>query len=397
MLAVQYLEPGPHIAAIAPAEARARLRAALECLRIDIVILGWDLPAALVDGCAEETRRAGARLYLWHPLLTGSAARPPRPEWQTIGLDGAPVPGFRGLSEFTFVCPNRPAAAEAAYAQLERALRRGPYDGVFLDRIRFPSPAEDLGRLACFCPGCARAAAAEGFDLAAAQAGLRALLATPAALHGCVRALLAPAAGGEPLLRAFLAFRTRSITRCVQTAAGVARAAGLAVGLDCFAPSLAPMVGQDLAALGATCDWIKVMTYGHALGPAGMPYELLALWGWLVGRGVPESDVRDTLAHATGLEMPASCAFLRERGLAPAVLAAEIRRARAAGVRTVLAGIELVDVPGVTALEPAQITADLRAFRTAQPDGLALSWDLWLIAPERLEIVRAEWPPAPEC
>jgi hypothetical protein len=216
-------------------------------------------------------------------------------------------------------------------------------------------------------------------------------------LRSCVQTLLAPAAGSEPLLRAFLAFRARSITRCVQTAAGIARAAGLAVGLDCFAPSLAPMVGQDLAALDATCDWIKVMTYGHALGPAGMPHELLALWQWLLEHGLPEADVRNTLARATGLALPASRATLRERGLAPAALAAEIRRARAAGVRTLLAGIELVDLPGVTALEPAQIAADLRAFRAAQPDGLALSWDLWLIAPERLEVVRSSWLAAPAC
>jgi hypothetical protein len=29
------------------------------------------------------------------------------------------------------------------------------------------------------------------------------------------------------------------------------------------------MVGQDLGTLAACADWTKVMTYGHALGPAG--------------------------------------------------------------------------------------------------------------------------------
>ncbi len=58
-----------------------------------------------------------------------------------------------------------------------------------------------------------------------------------------------------------------------------------------------------------------------------------------------------------------------------------------------MAGIELVDVEGVTRLDPAQIAADLRAFQEAQPDGLVLCWDLWRIPSERLELVQASLPP----
>jgi hypothetical protein len=61
------------------------------------------------------------------------------------------------------------------------------------------------------------------------------------------------------------------------------------------------------------------------------------------------------------------------------------------GVRTLLAGIELVELAGVTSLNAEQIAADLRAFQEAGADGLALSWDLWHIPPERLELVRTVW------
>jgi hypothetical protein len=112
----------------------------------------------------------------------------------------------------------------------------------------------------------------------------------------------------------------------------------------------------------------------------------------LIGRGsAREAEALHWLAQAAHLPLPASLVELSERGLSPRTLAAETQRARAAGVSTVLPGIELVDLEGVTRLNPAQIAADLRAFRAACPDGLALSWDLRKIPPEWLEIVRTVW------
>jgi hypothetical protein len=397
-LAVQYLEDGPGVAAIAPGEARAQLREALERLPIAYVLLGWNLPPVLINACREETSRAGAQLFRWHPLLTGDGTFVPRPEWQTVGLDGERVEGFRGMPEFTFVCPNRPAVREAVLSHLRSALQRGDYAGVFLDRIRYPSPAADLSRqLACFCDDCQRAAWAEGLDLKATHQHIQALLATPERIGPFVRALLDASSAGTSnpdlaALRAFLDFRARSVTRLVQAVADAIHAAGLAVGLDCFSPALAPLVGQDLGALSAHCDWIKIMSYGHALGPASLPFELLDLADWLVDeRSVNETQALEWLSLATHLPLPPTRAALAERGLAPEALAAETQRGRAAGVSPLLAGIELVEIKGVAQLDRQQIVADLHAFYNGGADGLVLSWDLWHIPLERLDLVRAVW------
>ncbi len=400
MFAVQYLESGPGVEEITPSDARARLRAAFERLPISQVLLGWNLPPALVVACREEADRAGARLFRWHPLLTGDGTFVPRPEWQTVGLDGELVPGFRGLPEFTFVCPNRPAVRQAALEHLTDVLRSDEYQGVFLDRIRYPSPAADPARLlACFCDDCRRAASAEGLDLEAVRHRIQALLADPARTLRFVQALLAPQSSepGTPdpdlaALCAFLDFRARSVDRFVQAAAELIHARGLGVGLDCFSPGLAYMVGQDLAALDAHCEWVKIMTYGHALGPAGLPFELLDLAGWLVSRWpLGEAEALALLSGATRLPLPSTRAALGKDGLAPEALAAEVRRARAAGVSTLLAGIELVEIEGVVRLDRTQITADLCACREAGADGLVLSWDLWHIPLERLDLVREVW------
>ena len=45
------------------------LRAALEILPVDALLIGWDLPPALVDVCRDETRRFGVKLIRWQPAL----------------------------------------------------------------------------------------------------------------------------------------------------------------------------------------------------------------------------------------------------------------------------------------------------------------------------------------
>lgn len=396
MFAVQYLEDGPHVASLAPEQVRGRLRAAFERLPLSAVLLGWNLPERLLTACREETARHGAQLYRWHPLLSGDGTFTPRPEWRTVGLDGRPVAGFRDMSEFTFVCPNRPAVQEAALAHLQQLIRRGKYDGFFLDRIRYPSPAADPAHLlACFCDDCRRVAAEEGLDLDRAREHLVALWSTRRGVQASLQVLLDPAAPANLMpelmaLRAVLDFRARSVTRFVRAATELVGGAGLAVGLDCFSPALATMVGQDLGALDACGDWIKVMSYGHVFGPAGLPFELLAFANWLTGAGGRgDGEALAWLSAATRLRLPSTGRALRERGLSSEALGGEIIRAHRVGVRRVLAGVELVEIEGVCELEATQIDADLRAFCAAGADGLALSWDLWQMPLERLELVRA--------
>ena len=402
MIAVQYLEDGPHVAAIEPEDAQARLRAAFERLPIATVLLGWNLPSAVVSGCREEADQAGAQLFRWHPLLTGDGVFMPRPEWQAVGLRGERVPGFRGMPEFTFVCPNRPAVREAVLARLHDAIRGGDYQGVFLDRIRYPSPAADPTRwLACFCDDCRRIAATEGLDLAATRRQIMALLKTPERTLAFLRMLLDPSlpenerGTSDPdlaALCAFLDFRARSVTRIIRDAADLIQTEGLSVGLDCFSPALTRMVGQDLGELDPCCEWIKIMSYGHAFGPAGLPFELLDLASWLVGRRVVGGrEALERLSLATHLPLPPTQMTLRRDGLSPDALGAEVGRGHSMGIRKLLAGIELVELAGVTSLNMEQIAADLRAFQEAGADGLALSWDLWYIPLERLELVRTVW------
>jgi hypothetical protein len=392
---VQFLEGGPASAGCPPAEARRLLREAFARLPIEAVLLGWNLPPALVESCAEECRRAQADLDLWHPLLSGDGVFVPRPEWRTVGWNGTRIADPRGRDEFTFVCPNRADVRQAVLRHLEDAVSAGFFQGVFLDRIRFPSPAADLaGSLACFCEACAARAQSSGVDWTLVLRTLSGLLQNPEGRRRIVRFWLSPHAGSaawpaDDVLAQWAEFRNRSITGIVREASALARARGMKVGLDCFSPTLTPMVGQNLEELSASSDWIKGMIYLRAFGPATLPYEILDLAGGLQSSDTPdESGALADLAIAAGWELSSRAEEIRRGRLPSSILSAEIARGRAACRCPFLAGLELAEIPGVAELDPVWIRKDWETLSAAAPDGVVLSWDLRHIPLERLEMVQ---------
>ena len=398
IITIQYLEDAPELDRLDKREVVEKLRRAAEVLPITHLLIGWRLPPHLLEACRREADRSGMRFIRWHPLLTGDGSFQPRRPWQVVNLRGLPVPGFHDMPEFTFVCPNHPAVQESIQQRIAVLLQEGLYQGFFLDRIRFPSPAAGpLEHLGCFCPHCRQKAAAIGLDLPHLQHSLEQMTSQPGGRRLLVEALL-----GDQLfidehaeldeLRRFLDFRRSSVTAFIAALSPQLRSAGMEIGLDCFSPCLTGMVGQDLAAVSASADWIKLMSYAHTLGPAGLPFELLGLLEELTYRaGLGESEALACLGWAAGLPLPDTRQGLETRGLSPQALESELRRGVKSCPAQVLAGFELVEIEGVAQLNPAQISADLAAVRRSGAAGLSISWDLRHIPLERLELVRREY------
>lgn len=395
-IAIQYLEGQSHIPV---RKARDKLRAAFDILPIKMVLLGWNLPESLVNTCAGECQRNNALLYRWQPLLTSDGSFKPSPDWYTIGFNNKPVPGFQQLPEFTFACPNRPEVKEAVYNNIRYIIDNGPYQGVFLDRIRLPSPSADPEQqLACFCEACERKASSQGLDLKLLQKCLASLLSDPEGIKKFIHLLFNPEFHINETdivlkaVQAFLSFRTESINSFIRDTAQIINKKGLSVGLDCFSPALTHAVGQDLSSLADCSDWIKIMSYAHAFGVAGLPFEFIHIIKWLIQKkGFSQPKAIQLLAEATHLPFPATIKELREKGFSPEALSIETKRAYDTGIKNCLPGIELVDEKDLTNLNPEQTIADLEAFREAGAKGLVLSWDLWFIPLERLELVRKIW------
>jgi hypothetical protein len=386
MITIQYLEPGDHIAEITPDQCRKKLQAAFNRLPIDGLLVGWDIPAGLEDVCREITTRFGAKLYRWHPLLTGDGTLYPEVAWRTRNHKGLPLSGFRNLPEFTFICPNNPESRTQILINISRIVQSGRYDGIFLDRMGYPSPTADPVNLqSCFCEYCQMAARKVNLDLEEIHK-----MFIEFDSYGLVHTLFD---GTEKYLHRFLDFRQRMITEFIFEITSIIRSGNLAIGLDCFSPSLARMVGQDLKSLTPLADWTKTMIYGHAFGPATLPFELTDLLTWLrKNQGIEESMALTNLLGISSLPITKPLRSLQNVDISSGNLATEYEFGkRMAGSSTLLAGIELVEISGVSELNSIQIDADIRALKAVDAGGLSISWDLWHIPLDRLDIVSSAW------
>jgi len=395
LITIQYLEDAPELLHLDTGTVVRKLRDAYQQLPFSHLLIGWNLPRRLLEACRLEAESLDMRFLRWHPLLTGDAVFEPRSEWQVIGVDGAKVMGFRNLPEFTFVCPNHPQVQEVTLNRISELVSEGVYQGFFLDRIRFPSPAADpFSHLGCFCEHCIRKAAGLGLDLVQVRRRIAQLRQTEQGCVGLVQSLLGVKETllDEPttqMVGAFLDFRQQSVTDFVTLVCNLLQEGGMEIGLDCFSPGLMRMVGQDLSSLSRLVDWVKVMTYLHTVGPAGLPFELLGILDHLLAATrLPVSRVLTLIGNALGLPLPESRQDLVNIGLPSRALQVELRRGLEYCHAPLLVGIELVELEGVANPFPEQIKADLAEIKATNVGGIAISWDLWHIPLTRLELVR---------
>jgi len=328
------------------------------------------------------------RVFLWYNLLSdidGMAATDLVVNWR-----GEPSRGWGGWEEkgaevsetFRFACPNNPAVRVKTLTRLRELLGRYPFTGVFLDKLRFPSPANGLDEVvSCFCDHCHRAAKAIDLDLDAVARLFadRAILAD--ASPGGDRtgsAWLEALADANPLLGWFLRFRMDSVTRLVVEAQAEAGRLGRQVALDLFSPGLAPLVGQDYRALSRHCAWAKPMTYRVAQGPAGLRLEIPALVDGVAGMfGADEVGISEWAARHVAAFDGETLQQTRDAAVPLPLIQAEIGVAVAAmAPKPVYFGLELVRHPGVIDITPALVLDMVRAGRDVNAAGLVISWDL---------------------
>jgi hypothetical protein len=362
------------------------LRRVLEALDLDLLIIGFrESPEVFRRFCAAH--RPVENVYLWFSALCDINGM--TEDDLVVNWRGARSRGWGGWAEkggdveetFRFACPNNPAVREKTTLRLRELLQRYGFNGVFLDKIRFPSPANGADEmLSCFCDHCRRAANAQGLDLDAVVRifGDGDLDANGLSLDGSSRGhWLDSIAAANPLLARFLTFRAASVARLVGELANECRRLGRSVSLDLFSPSLAPLVGQDYQRLKGCCDWAKPMTYRLARGPAGLRLEVPALIEGVAQRfGLDEAQIIEWSARHAGFDQN-MLRQTREEAVPFTFMQAEIEAAvRAMTPVPVYFGLELVSQPGVIDVTAADVVGMVKAGRAANADGLIISWDL---------------------
>ena len=329
----------------------SRLDTVSQLIPVGKVIIGWSLDKEIYRQVGSFLHGKGIQMLLWLPVFAETEEmcenKPAVDLWGRIpaNYDLTAGEGFR------FNCPSDPENAANVVALYDKYFSDCGFDGVFLDRIRTQSFVSGVGGvLNCGCPACTERFAAEGVDLAAVREAYEQKGDDFLSVTG-----YSPETGfvfADPLAADFFRAKGHIVSGAVAAIADNFRKRGLVVGMDLFAPFMAPFVGQDYAILSQHADFIKPMLYRMTFAPAGMGFEYDLL--------------RKAAPGATGYpDFKMDVAFLNSQ-----------LQAMEACPCAKYPGIEINYRADIAPTSPAYVTESLDAVREKGFDGLVLSWNI---------------------
>ena len=315
------------------------------------VIIGWSLDKEIYRKVGSYLHSKDIKMLLWLPIFAETEemydSSPAVDLWGNIpaNYDLAAGEGFR------FNCPSDRHNAANIISIYDNYFSDCGFDGVFLDRIRTQSFVSGVsGILNCGCPICAERYKAEGVDLERVKAEWDARGDSFFSVTG-----YSPANGftfDNPVAADYFRAKGHIVSGAVAAIADSLRSRGLEIGMDLFAPFMAPFVGQDYEILAAHADFIKPMLYRQTFAPAGMGFEYD-----LLRKAVPEAkgypefamDVDFLDSQLEAME-PWPCSKYP--------------------------GIEINYREGVVPTSPEYVTESLSAVMNHGFDGAVLSWNI---------------------
>lgn len=315
------------------------------------VIIGWSLDKEIYRKVGEYLHSKDIRMLLWFPVFAETEEMcensPALDLWGNIpsNYDLAAGEGFR------FNCPSDPQNIANIVAVYDNNFSDCGFDGVFLDRIRTQSfVSGNGGVLNCCCDLCTAKFKEEGVDLEIVREAWEDGGDDFLSVTGYT-----PEGGfvfEDKLTQDFFDAKGHIVSGEVAAVADSLRNRGLEIGMDLYAPFMAPFVGQDYEILTAHADFIKPMLYRQTFAPAGMGFEYDLLKKAAPGaEGYPEFEMDLDFLHSQLVAMePYSCAKFP--------------------------GIEINYREEVVPTSPAYVTESLDAVASHGFDGTVLSWNI---------------------
>jgi len=370
---------------------------------LSILITGGREVPEIFQELTNPSTRPVQEVYLWYNLLSDYPGQ--SSEDLVINYRGETSHGWGGWQAaetsveetFSFGCPNNPVTRQKTLEGLSRMLQAYPFDGVFLDKFRFPSPANGLEMvLSCFCPHCFEAAQKQGLDLHPVKELFEEWKPVEHTSHTdngsqfhshWIEALTKK----NDLLKRFIRFRSESVVSLVGEVRKITMRLGRKVGLDLFSPGLAPIVGQDYASLVNLTDWAKPMTYRRAYGPAGLRLEIEGLVkGFQRIYGISEDALFKRLEQACPAYSLGGYHEMISSNCVPMEwMNMELRLARSTfPKKPLLMGLETVKFPGVIEITPENVIEMLQAGLKEGVQGAVISWDLLNTPVENIQAIK---------
>lgn len=340
-----------------------RLERLLSQISIEAVIIGWTADRELYNELYRYLNDRGIKMHLWYPLFSEVGLF--RPLQKVVGHRGAEIKSyaFHEGENFEFYCPADGDNLKMTVEIFEELYKGVSYDGVFLDKIRYPAFSNGVeGLFTCFCPGCCEKMEGAGLALKETvravervlkQSGL--LLELESCSHGEV-------SFKDPLLESLFRFKNETIFKSLSTVTNHFRKRDKMVGFDLYAPSLSYFCGQNINSLIELCDFVKPMYYRRTRAPAGLPFEL----DFLIKESARPFS-REQFQQKLGLSGSAEV-------LTDGEMVKELNSINTG--EKIYVGFEVNRVEGVVDSESSYIERCLQVAEDSKAGGVVLSWNL---------------------
>jgi len=394
------LNNNPNIAG----DLKKKLKKTKEILDLDALIVWSDVDKKYFDLVKDICAEFEIKTYLWYPVLSDTPGIKIEQEQAVKTFNGLRGHGKlgcwekmgKGKEDFLFLCPNDEENINKIFHRYEIKIKECGFDGIFLDRIRFPSPSNGFEALfSCFCTSCKDKFYHDfGEDLEDYRNRIKSLFKKLKTMDS--NYLESCNSFSEIILqedlKKFYDFRKQSVYRMVKMFADKAKQMNKLVGIDLFAPSFSPLVSQDYKLLAKTCDWIKPMIYCHTSSPAGLPLELYSFLRAIleINPALNENELMCKASPLTGVALPANLDKLLINGISEYMICSEIERIKELDLPesvNIYVGLEAVKIPGLCNITEKILKKYLKSVIEADIKGIILSWDLLKIPEENLKIV----------
>jgi hypothetical protein len=377
-----------------PESFHEKLRYTKSKMNLSALMIGANLKEDESIHVREVCHKLDIKTYLWYPVLADipEAADIKGLELRGLGDEAASFileTQKESGEDFGFLCPVKAHDDTGLFDFYQGYLDRFGFDGVFLDKIRYPSPANGLSNLiGCQCEVCRKRYKEEGLNpVELFDRLLEKLKTLTTALE-----MQAVINGFLPELKAFYAFRERQVTRLVSKYIKAARDRELSVGIDLFTPSLASVVSQNYDELCRLADWVKPMLYLKTMGPAGLPMEFASLVKIVRGlnAGMPEGEIIRFFKDKLAVDLPQTLSAIEKDGLAFSVFSDEMNKAEnftPDGMTTFYPGFEAVTFPPVCDMTEERLKQYQEEIRKNELPGFVLSWDISKIPEKNIQVM----------
>lgn len=382
---------------------KKKLAIAKEALNLDALMIWSDINKKDLDLVRRICRDFKIKTYLWYPILADIPDFKIEQEQSVETFSGLRGYGKNGCwdklgegeEDFLFLCSSDEEHIRRIFDQYQNKIKENGFDGVFLDRIRFPSPSNGFELLfSCFCKSCLNKFYNNyGEDLKGYRNQAKTVFKNFKTID--VNYLQTCQSLSDVIIRdslkKFYDFRKQNIYQVLKMFADKAKQMGKLVGVDLFAPSLAPLVSQDYQLLAKTCDWIKPMIYCHTSSPAGLPLELYCFIRAILDNNptLDEGQLIREISRIIGVDLPTQINELLKIGISEHIICSEMQKIKEFNLPEkvdIYVGLEAVQIPEVCNIDRSILKKYLKSVIKADSKGIILSWDLLKIPDENLKL-----------